>query len=296
MKPPYPSRKEQVPRLRACRALVMAAAIVLFPASSPAQDASLATLTRDLDVLRSEIQVLQARIYQFSVIDDGSTRILNSLQEVTNSMQALTASIETIRYRLDAMEKRLDTRRVKNVPVRPSERFIPPRNKNLLGTVITDAASPLPGIARDLPVTSPPDEVVVAVVPPPEQRYQDALSLLRQGTSDSIARAEFMLREVIASVPPQDIQAASARYWLGQTFFLRGDFISAAKTFKEVYTRHPESKNAANALVKLGISLARLKNKGDACTTFDAFASKYPNPPPNLRLTIEAERQSLDCP
>ena len=126
----------------------------------------------------------------------------------------------------------------------------------------------------------------------PDEQYQHAFGLLRQA---DYGEAELALRAFLAR-HPTDPLAGNAKYWLGETYYVRGDFQQAAVTFAEAYQEYPDSSKAADNLLKLGMSLSSLKNKADACGTFAELLKRYPEASATVIQRSKQERQRLACP
>ncbi len=126
----------------------------------------------------------------------------------------------------------------------------------------------------------------------PQARYQYAFSQLRQA---NYAEAELALRSFIKQ-HPDDPLAGNAQYWLGETYYVRGDYRNAAVTFAEGYKNYPDGQKASDNLLKLGLSLSSLGATDDACATFSELARRYPNAPSSITRRVSLESQKLSCP
>lgn len=126
---------------------------------------------------------------------------------------------------------------------------------------------------------------------PPSEQYKHAFGLLRQGRYEDAAETfrQFLERH------PDDQLAPNARYWLGETYYVRADYVSAAETFLEAYSQGAEAPKAADSLLKLGMSLAQLDKIAEACAAFDKVKRDYPDAPAGLRSTLEREMSKHNC-
>jgi tol-pal system protein YbgF len=70
--------------------------------------------------------------------------------------------------------------------------------------------------------------------------------------------------------------AGNAQYWLGETYYVQGDYKQAAQAFLSGYRDFPKSRKAADSLLKLGLSLNRLGQKEQACAAFSQVGSQFP--------------------
>ncbi len=125
----------------------------------------------------------------------------------------------------------------------------------------------------------------------PEEQYQNAFGLLSQA---NYGEAERALRAFVER-NPQDPLAGNAKYWLGETFYVRQDYQHAAVTFAEAYQEYPSSGKAPDNLLKLGMSLSALGSKLDACGTFAELLKRYPKAAATVIQRAKQERQRLAC-
>jgi len=138
------------------------------------------------------------------------------------------------------------------------------------------------------------NSVTAAQLPPgtPEEQYSFARNFLIRR---DFASAETALRGFLQA-NPEHVLAGNAQYWLGETFYVRGNYTQAARTFAEAYRLYPASGKMPSSLLKLGMSLARLNRTEDACTTFAKLATDYPGAPSNVLQRADREHSQLDCP
>ncbi len=125
----------------------------------------------------------------------------------------------------------------------------------------------------------------------PEDQYDYAFGLLRQA---NYVEAESALKGFIERYPEHPL-AGNAQYWLGETYYVRGDYTSAAVAFAEGYQKYPKGSKAADNLLKLGMSLAEIGQKEDACRAFLELERQFPDAPTNLRDRASRERQRRGC-
>ena len=126
----------------------------------------------------------------------------------------------------------------------------------------------------------------------PEEQYKFAFGLLSQA---NYGEAELALRSFVDQ-NPNDALAGNAKYWLGETFYVRQDYQQAAVTFAEAYQEYPSSGKAPDNLLKLGMSLSALGSQNDACGTFAELLKRYPQAAATVLQRAKQERQRLSCP
>ncbi len=125
----------------------------------------------------------------------------------------------------------------------------------------------------------------------PQEQYDYAFGLLSQA---NYSEAERALASFLQAYP-DDPLAGNAKYWLGETHYVRGQYRDAAVTFAEGYQNYPDSSKAPDNLLKLGKSLSALGQTDDACGTLDELLKRYGDAAANIIQQAQRERQRLSC-
>jgi tol-pal system protein YbgF len=127
---------------------------------------------------------------------------------------------------------------------------------------------------------------------PAESLYEGAFSSLRDTKYED---AETKFKQFLSQYPGHPL-AANAQYWLGETYYVRGDYKQAAKTFAQGYQDFPKSAKAADSLFKLGLSLSKLGKKDDACLSLRQLQKEFQSEAGPLQRKAQAEIKTLECP
>ncbi|MDD4616662.1 MAG: tol-pal system protein YbgF [Alphaproteobacteria bacterium] len=125
----------------------------------------------------------------------------------------------------------------------------------------------------------------------PAEQYDRAFNLLREA---NYADAEEAFKTLIDKYP-KDKLIDNAKYWYGETLYVRGRFDEAAVAFADAYQQNPRGVKAPDSLLKLGISLKELDKKTEACVTFSELKSKYPKASAAIKSRADDERAKLKC-
>lgn len=121
--------------------------------------------------------------------------------------------------------------------------------------------------------------------------YDEAYGLL---TGGRYAEAEEAFQAFIDRHPDHRL-SDNARYWLGETFYIRDRYEEAARTFANAYQQSPEGNKAPDNLLKLGLSLASLDQTEDACTALERVTQSFPDAPETISERAREERSRLSC-
>jgi tol-pal system protein YbgF len=126
----------------------------------------------------------------------------------------------------------------------------------------------------------------------------NAQALYEQGYGDFLQRdypgAETAFGKLVKEYP-DDPLAGSAIYWVGETYYVRGQYKKAADTFLSGHRKYSSGDKAPDTLLKLGMSLAALGQKDAACSTFSELEKKFPDAPDHLRQQAKGESGKAGC-
>ena len=259
------------------------------------------------------------------------TRLMTRMDSLEQELRASTGKQETINHQLQLLSERLDKlvgdidyrfrvieerqsglqasgTEVKTHPAAPtrvpaakavSKEPISGAQPGTLGTIsqnVDDEVKEAQG--RSNTVASVSEQAQKSIPTPvlpngtPKEQYTYALNLLRQTNYD---QAEIALKQFI-EMHSADPLAGNASYWLGETYYVRADYQTAAQVFFEAFQNSPKGTKAPDMLLKLGMSLARLDKKNEACATYDKVESDFAKSNPRIKSAVSRQRQQSRCP
>ena len=232
----------------------------------------------------------------------------NDLRSATGSMEQFGFQIRKIGKRLDKLVSDMDYRlsvlegRTQGQPgaVSGARTAAPPRLS--AAPVPLPVQKPAPAAAKTTPAAraapaqpapAPTASAATIVLPPgtAKEQYNYAFGLLRQANYD---KAELALQEFV-KLHPKEALASNARYWLGETFYVRAAYVQAAEVFLEGFQADPKGPKAPDSLLKLGMSLGGLDKKREACAAFDKLLKDFPDAPAGVKNTVTREKQKNGC-
>jgi tol-pal system protein YbgF len=165
-------------------------------------------------------------------------------------------------------------------PARPSEAA---QDSDQIGGLINGGQPPR--AATSVPAGLPTSDAGA------KQLYETAYGFLLQ-TNYGAAEAAF---DDFLTRYPNDSLSGNAQYWLGESFFVRGQFKQAATAFLKGYQSYGRSAKAPDSLLKLALSLDRLGQRDAACSSFGELAAKFPSASAPVKTRAENERRRLGC-
>lgn len=235
-------------------------------------------------------------------------------------MRGLTGQVEEMANNLDQLKRRLDTL-ASDIDQRLSTlehggasataapvAVVPPRGVSAAPAVVpprgagANPAEPasrsgtlgqLPAAGAQTAAAGAASDVAAGTLPSgsPQEQYDYAFGLLRQANYPG---AEQALRSFIQRYP-NDALAGNAQYWLGETYFVRKDYTNAASAFADGYQKYPKGGKATDSLLKLGMSLAQLGQKADACRAFARLDRDFPSAAPTVKERANEQKKQLGC-
>jgi tol-pal system protein YbgF len=254
-----------------------------------------------------------------------AARIDLRLSQLESELRGLTGQIEEQSFRVDRLNQRLDKlvadvdSRLQRLEQRTGGRPVASGDDlgasqgspdagggqpGTLGTVSEDAVEavrsggpvePAGGVASNIAPAPQPGAGQTAYAltgATAEEKYSQAFNLLSQANYD---QAEVALRAFLDEYPDHRL-AGNAKYWLGETYYVRGQYQEAAVTFAEGYQTYPDSSKAPDNLLKLGKSLSALGETNDACGTYGELVRRFPSAAPTILKQADQERRRLACP
>lgn len=201
----------------------------------------------------------------------------NQLQQ---SITLLTGQIEQLQYRNQQLQQQLEKMRA------DYEYRLDQMEKGRGG-----GPRPGGGAQAAAPAPSPAAPPPAAAGGNADQLYHDAMKKLQDGDN---AGAERGFKAFLQSHPRHTL-AGNAQYWLGESYYARRDYQNAMTAFAEGYKAYKASPKGPDNLLKLGITLAVLGRKADACQVFAKFRQDYPRATDLQKRRVDQERQKNGC-
>ncbi|MDI1364210.1 MAG: tol-pal system protein YbgF [bacterium] len=209
---------------------------------------------------------------QIQALGDRVGDLEQTLQKINGQNEVLTHDLDQARkaggqekVRADALEARLTALEAKLAAM--------------------DAAALQTTLAGEAPAapTAPPAD--------PSAAFTSARQMLLDG---DYAKAEVAFSAFVADYPDSP-KTPEARYWLGETLFVREAYGDAASAYIGALRGWPQTAWAPDATLKLSRALVALKKPADACKTLDEFAKRYPKAPPAIRSRAASTRVAAKC-
>jgi tol-pal system protein YbgF len=254
--------------------------------------------------------------------EDVLTRHLLKLSDIENQFQELTNKFEEINFKLDKLSSRLSKIQADNqIRFQDIENSISADGFDKKNVSKSKKQSPenLPGSSQpqDLGSISYKDtetnkksqeiqsidsagaiiteafqseeKILPDVVP--EKQYEFATSFLKVGDYSTAERA---FREFVTSNPDHKL-AGNAQYWYAETFRIRQLYTDAASAYLEGYQKYPKGEKAPINLLKLGVSMVQIGEKGQGCKMIEGVEKQYPKANQSVLQKAKYESKKFEC-
>ena len=322
-------------RLRVLVAFMILFLGLVFTAPAFAQSQDLKPILDRLQRIERDIKTLNIQVSRGGVAGGGAigssaaARVAVRLTDLEDELRATTGKVETVAqqivdiglqldkliadldYRLGALEGS-SPRPPQGGRASPSpgsvQQVMPGSSQpGVLGTLSQTKTPAVPRKdSEDQNGTAPPAGTGVtskalvgqplkapSVLPEgtPAQRYAHAVGLLRQGDYE---QAEKAFNEFMAAHPDDDL-TDNARYWLAESYYVRGQYVQAAEFFMGGYQANALAEKAPDMLLKLGMSLSKLDKKKDACASFSKLLGDFPKASGRILKKVALESKNIGC-
>ena len=123
------------------------------------------------------------------------------------------------------------------------------------------------------------------------EHYDEAFKLLGAG---EYAQAADSFTSFIATYK-NDALIGNAYYWLGETYYVRGDYVRAAEQFRLGFEAMPKGPKANDNLLKLAMSLSQIQKEKEACVVLKQLVKPSDSISATIRRRASAESDRISC-
>jgi tol-pal system protein YbgF len=230
--------------------------------------------------LEEELRQLRGQVEESRYQNEQSARQLQLLQE-------------DMEYRLNQIEQKIGL----GLAVAPeagaeataqgAESAATATSPSAASAVQAQGTPPVPGT----PVTPQTEPSVPVTTQNAKELYNAAIGLMNKA---QYAEAATAFKQFISQYP-KDKLLGNAYYWLGETYYVREDYVQAADQFRQGFETMPEGVKAPDNLLKLAMSLAKLDKRREACVVLQQIQIKYKTGPDTVLGRAGREADTLNC-
>lgn len=297
--------------------LLTAAALAAFLLITPAkagftQNADTAQLMGRINQLENQIQTLSRAVYRGKMseadaaalsgggVDSGAFASLEvRLSDIESKQRNMVGQIEQLSHEVRQMKSQLEKTLQDN-----EMRFQQMERSGNSGTSSYNSGATMQGelYADEAPATTSGNSNSRNLgsysssggnsnTDPANRLYESAFADIR---SSKYEAAEDKFTRFMSMYPSHTL-AANAQYWLAETHYVRGNYAQAARMFAQGYQDYPKGAKAGDSLLKLGLSLAQLGKKEDACLSYLQLKKEFPGVQSTVVRRADQEIKRLGC-
>ncbi len=262
---------------------------------------AIARMGARMDSLENDLRVVTGTV---ETVNHQIVRVTDRLDKLVSDIEFRLTALEARGGMMPAGQQGVGTEQpVLSAAPSPAgvQAVAPPPGNQILGTIpvsdlekieqakASQTSTPPPSPATETASIAPSGALPAGTV---KEQYTYAFNLLRQ---TNYAQAEVAFKAFI-DANGEDPLASNARYWLGETYYVRRAYNEAAQMFLEAFSKDAEGPKASDSLLKLGKSLGALGKTEDACTAFNKLLSDFPKASSSVKNAVAREREQHSCP
>ena len=199
--------------------------------------------------------------------NQGNVELFYMIEQLQREVRQLRGELEEQRHKVNQLSNQSKSRYID-------------LDQRILGLSEKMQEAPPPsaggqsGGAADTPVTRPESREYRAPSDDERKAYQAIQTLIHDDKSYDAAISG--LYDFIGKYPEGDL-LVNAYYWLGEVYLVKPQLEQAKQAFTIVASRYADHRKASDAIYKLGITLDKLGESGQAKTRMEEVVRNYPN-------------------
>ncbi|QKI89399.1 tol-pal system protein YbgF [Thiomicrorhabdus xiamenensis] len=238
-------------------------------------------MTRKINDQEREIQGLQDQLDRIQRDMPQSAAV--SAHTSTPQNAELQKTLADLQTRLNEMNDKLtvqgariivledELRALKAVPAQPQTTQTQGQPKVQTPPAATETAQPVQNEEAAEPASVLPIKTRPATTAE-KKAYQDAFGLMRSSDYDGSIKA---FSGFIENSAESDL-AANAYYWMGEGYFIKGQFAKAYEAFQAVYLRYPDSVKTSDSMLRSADALEKLERLDEAKQVYQEVVNLFP--------------------
>ena len=286
----------------------LVAAVVLV-GSMDVKAQTVKSLSRDVEALREDLEVLQRQAYRQqnsgNVAGASSDNVQQRLSQLEETVRQVSGRMDELEHKFKQVDERfkllnqdIDVRfkLLEGKPIKGNgigteskgKRYEAPTAKNAPKSVVGEAVTGEDLAQIELPKKEKAKEEEKRSA---QEIYQSGMDAFNAKKYDA-AEQDFNL---ILKDYPKDKLAGNAQYWLGEVYFSREEFAKAAVAFGKGYKNYKDGNKGADSMYKLGVAMQKLDKKAEACAAYQSLPSEFPKAEKALLDKAKKAAQTLKC-
>ncbi len=235
---------------------------------------------------------------QFTQIEEEIRQLRGQMEQIqyqsTKNAQDLQKFMGDTDYRLQAIEQKEAAAAAAQAAAAappPAPAATPEAAPAAEAAPTTPATYQKDGAAKDAAAKETPASPTGKDFPNANALYNHSFDLLKQKDYTGAA-ASF---DNFVKTYPTDPLTPNAYYWLGESYYTRGDYTRSAESFRKGFENAPDGQKAPDNLLKLAMSLDKVKRTKEACIVLKQVVTKYNDSAPRTAAKATEQMTSMQC-
>lgn len=268
------------------RLLQPAALVLLTVCATLAVPSASAARREEEEALQLKVTDIEARLIRIEKILENQSliQLATELEQLRNETKALRGELDKVRY-----DNQNNSSRQRELYVDVDKRLQSLEQAQRGAALAPPPVAPpaaVAGAAGAAPTQAAPPPAPARPVGTDQQNYQAAFDLMQARKYDEAGNA---FTDFLTGFPQSPL-ADNAQYWLGEMYYVRGQYQTALAQFQKVIDSYPQSAKLPDALLKIGYSQAELGNRDAARTALQQVTRRYPDTTAARLATQRLER------
>lgn len=271
---------------------------LLFTAKAHAQE--IIGIQEQIDAIKEEMMILQRKVYRdntdSSVYESNPARAEVKIGEYDQVIRNLNGKVEELEFKIKTLEEKINTinkdmdirfRLLEGKPIPAGQASLQTPKK--FDTAIATGAPK--SIVGDNISTGNLKDLMPEQSMSADELYTTGLEALK---GNDLQKAENHF-SIILNKYSSDKLAENAQYWLGEVYYKDKKFDKAAVAFAKGYNNYKNGSKGADSLLKLGLSMAQIGKKEEACLAFVNLPNEFKKANDSIKAKAKNEAQKLGC-
>lgn len=271
---------------------------LLFTAKAHAQE--IIGIQEQIDAIKEEMIILQRKVYRdntdSSVYESNPARAEVKIGEYDQVIRNLNGKVEELEFKIKTLEEKINTinkdmdirfRLLEGKPIPAGQASLQTPKK--FDTAIATGAPK--SIVGDNISTGNLKDLMPEQSMSADELYTTGLEALK---GNDLQKAENHF-SIILNKYSSDKLAENAQYWLGEVYYKDKKFDKAAVAFAKGYNNYKNGSKGADSLLKLGLSMAQIGKKEEACLAFVNLPNEFKKANDSIKAKAKNEAQKLGC-
>ena len=206
--------------------------------------------------------------------DQGGTGMVNQIQDLQSQLRQMQGQIEELQHHLQELD---DKNKAQYIDLDSRLGRLESGGAGASASGAQGGGSPAPSPAASAPGGTADNAAPAAGAPAADAAGAQAAYdvAFKSIRAGDYVNAAREFRDFVQQYPDHAL-APNAWYWLGESYYATTNYAVALESFQHLLSQFPQSEKAPDALLKVGYTQLELKQDAKGRATLAAVISQYP--------------------